>query len=320
MTINLGLYATQINDRAVERVEQSIEKFNAASGGTIVLDSKKAVGAFTKESMFASFASAQRRVDIEKPDGDVEAIGANFLDDVAVKIAGGFGPIKMYPAQLEWLLVNPKSAIDAIATGFAEALLSDQLNTALAAGVAAFSNNPLAFNDLSLEGISFSGLNSGHAKFGDSSSTLIADVMHSTAYHKLIGKALANEEKLFTSSNVRIVEILGKKYVITDSPALFDETGADKKLNILHLSASGLTVSESSKPRLVIVEKTGKEQIVTEAQADYNFMLKIKGYSWDMVSGGKSPSNAALKTGANWQPVGGIKSSAGALTTVSASK
>ncbi|MDZ5633492.1 major capsid protein [Janthinobacterium sp. GMG1] len=47
----------------------------------------------------------------------------------------------------------------------------------------------------------------------------------------------------------------------------------------------------------------GKDCIETTMQVDYTFGLGLKGYTWDEASGGKSPSDAALGTGANWDKV-----------------
>jgi hypothetical protein len=38
-------------------------------------------------------------------------------------------------------------------------------------------------------------------------------------------------------------------------------------------------------------------------QVDYSFGLGLKGYSWDQTNGGKSPTDAELATGTNWDKV-----------------
>ena len=79
-------------------------------------------------------------------------------------------------------------------------MLKDQLNTAIAALVAAISNQPSATNDVSATaGLSYSAMNGAHAKFGDHSGNIITDVMNGTAYHKLLEKNLTNAQQLFQS-------------------------------------------------------------------------------------------------------------------------
>ena len=55
---------------------------------------------------------------------------------------------------------------------------------------------------------------------------------------ELIGIALENGNELFSEGTVTIVDILGKRSIITDSPALVD--GTDQK--VLCLTANALTV------------------------------------------------------------------------------
>jgi hypothetical protein len=54
-------------------------------------------------------------------------------------------------------------------------------------------------------------------------------------------------------------------------------------------------------------------------QVDYSFGLALKGYSWDSVNGGKSPTDAELATGTNWDKVAtDIKHTAGVIAIGSA--
>lgn len=56
-------------------------------------------------------------------------------------------------------------------------------------------------------------------------------------------------------------------------------------------------------------------------QVDYTFGLGLKGYTWDAASGGKSPSDAALGTGSNWDKVAtSDKHTAGVITIGDATK
>jgi hypothetical protein len=65
----------------------------------------------------------------------------------------------------------------------------------------------------------------------------------------------------------------------------------------------------------------GKQRIETTFQADYTFGLALRGYSWDTTNGGKSPTDAELFTGSNWDLVANsIKGSAGVITIGDASK
>ena len=238
---------------------------------------------------------------------------------VGVKVAGGFGPITFEPSQMTWLMESPESAIMAISEGFADALLADQLNTAVGAAVAAVENIAALVNDVSASaGLSQQALNGGHFKFGDMQGMLVADIMHSSGNESLIDKALANGEQLFVSSNVTVVSILGKIMVVSDIPALY-VAGTPNKTKVLSVVSGGIIVDNASDIITNMDTTNGNERIETTWQADYTFGLKLKGYAWDVANGGASPLDAELFTGTNWdQATTSIKHTLGTLTVADA--
>ena len=294
---------------------QEIQKFNAASNGAIVLQSAGFDGDFFRESFYNALHSAQRRVDRYAAQAAAAATDLTQSQQSMVKVAGGFGPIRYEPSQMSWLNKPTQEGIEVAARMFAEALLADQLNTAVAAGVAAIGNVAALVNDVSATAkITHSALNSTDALFGDMSQRLVARIMTGLQYHTLIGENLANAQELFKSDTVRIVDILGKAIVVTDVPAL-RVTGTPNKQKVLTLTAGGIMVSDSGDLITNIETKNGQTRIETTMQSDYTFGLGIKGFTWDETNGGKSPTDAELATGTNWDKVKtSVKECAGVLT------
>ena len=297
---NMQVYNSEIASNTIELLGQSIDKFNAASGGTIVLSANAFRGDFSKESFFNQIASAKRRVD------RYAAIAVQALTVlvqrvlVGVKVAGGFGPILFEPSQLTWMQEDPGTAITVISQGFADALLADQLNTAVSAAVAAVENQAALVNDVSgSAAISQLALNNSHRKFGDQSQMLLADIMTGDVYHRLVGEAISNSNQLFLSNNVLVVDILGKIAVISDIPALF-EAGVPNKDKVLSVTSGGIIVDNSTDIITNMETTNGNTRIETTWQADYTFGVKLKGYAWDTAAGGASPTDAELATGTNW--------------------
>jgi hypothetical protein len=146
------------------------------------------------------------------------------------------------------------------------------------------------------------------------SQLLICDIMDGTAYHALVGANLTNTPQLFQAGNVTVVEILGKRVVVTDAPALRETgTGADQK--VLSLVSGGVVVHDAGDLITNIETNNGAQRIQTTMQADYTFGVGLKGYAWDVTSGGKSPTDAELATGSNWDKVAtSLKHTAGVLT------
>lgn len=305
----------------IETLAQMVEKFNAASNGAIRLTTAGFDGDFMQESFFAAIHSAQRRVDRYAAQASASATDLTQLKQSGVKIAGGFGPIRFEPGQLTWLNKPTAEGIEVASRNFAEALLADQLNTAIAALCAAISNQAAATNDVSATlGLSYTAMNDAHAKFGDASGSLVAQVMNGQAYHKLIGLNLANAQQLFQAGNVLVTNILGKAVVVTDAPALY-VSGTPNKLRVLSLADSAAIVYDGGDVISNIETSNGQTRIETTMQVDYTFGLKLKGYTWDETNGGKSPTDAEIATGSNWDKVAtSIKQTAGVITIGDAAK
>lgn len=303
----------------IETLAQMIDKFNAASAGAISLTTEGFDGDFIQESFFKSIHSAQRRVDRYAALASQSPTDLTQDQNVGVKIAGGFGPIRYEPAQMTWLRKPTAEGIEVASRNFAEAMLRDQLNTSIAALVAAISNQADATNDISAGTnavVTYGTINDAHAKFGDRSSDIVADVMTGAMYHKLIGQNLTNSNRLFQAAGVTIVDILGKVGVVTDAPALAP-LGKDV---VLGLTSGAAVVHDAGDVISNIDTSNGNTRIITTMQVDYSFGLRLKGYKWDTANGGKSPTDAELATGTNWDKVASdIKQTAGVVAIGDAS-
>ena len=297
-----------------ETVAQKTMLFNEASQGAIVLQGIATIGDFSESSFYNLLSAAQRRVNIYGTNNPVTPINLSQNKKVGVKVAGGFGPVNYEPIQMNWLRKLTSEGVEVFSRQFAELLVQDQVNTAIAALVAAIGNNANATRDVSGgASITQQVINSSHRKFGDASQMLVCEVMSGSMYHQLMDKALLNATELFNAGNVTVMSILGKSIVITDAPAL-TLAGSPNKDRVLSLVSGAAMIKDPQDPIFVIHDVTGGERIVTQLQADYSFEVEVLGYSWDTVNGGKSPSNAAIATGTNWDlNVASVKHTAGVL-------
>lgn len=312
---DMKVFNAYVREAAIETLAQMVDKFNGASAGAIQLSTQGFDGDYMMRSSFSSLHSAQRRVDRYATNTAASSTALAQIQHNTVKIAGGFGPIVWEPAQLKWVGDNPAAAVEVISRNMAEAIMKDMLNTAIAAAVAAIENvGSTAYFDTGTGPITYNDINSAHAKFGDMSQLLVCDIMDGTAYHALVGANLTNTPQLFQAGNVTIVEILGKRVVVTDAPALRETgTGADQK--VLSLVSGGVIVHDAGDLITNIETNNGSQRIQTTMQADYTFGLGLKGYAWDVTNGGKSPTDAELATGSNWDKIAtSLKHTAGVLT------
>lgn len=318
---DMKVFNEYLKSATIETLAQDVAKFNAASAGAIQLTTQGIDGDFLQESFWAGVHGAQRRVDRYAANGAKTATPLAQKQYDSVKIAGGFGPVLFEPSQLSWIQKSPEEALEVISRNLSEAIMSDQLNTAIAALAAAIGNQAGAVNDVSATaGVTYVGINGAHAKFGDASARIIAQVMTGAMYHKLVGQNLTNANQLFQFQGVTIVDILGKAVIVTDAPALF-VAGTPDKEKVLSLVSGAAVVSDGSDLITNVQTSNGKERIETTMQADYTFGLGIKGYTWDVANGGKSPTDTEIATGTNWDLVANsLKASAGVMTIGDAAK
>lgn len=317
---DMEVFNTYFMPATVETLGQMVERFNAASGGTILLTTDGFDGDFLQTSFYAGLAGARRRVNRYGSNDAVTPVDLTQLKHNTVKVAGGFGPVRYEPSQMTWLRKPTAEGVEVASRYFAESLLQDQLNTAVAALVAAISNQGAATTvDVSgAKKVDYIAVNDSHALFGDHSSQLIAQVMDGAQFHTFIGQNLTNAQQLFQSNGVRVVDILGRLIVVTDAPALYtpavSDPAAPAKRRVLSLTQGAATVHDARDLISNIETSNGKERIETTLQIDYSFGVGLRGYAWDVANGGASPDDAALSTGANWDKVAtSVKHTAGVL-------
>lgn len=297
-----------------EVLPQKVAAFNEASRGAIRLTSEGFTGDFMQSSFYAALHNARRRVDRYAANGAQAATDLTQVKQSGVKVAGGFGPILFEPGQMAWLQKPTSEAIAVMSVNMAEAIVQDQVNTAVASLVAAIENQATAtFDHSATGGLTYNVMNTAHSRFGDHSTSLVASVIDGVQMHSFIGDNLANAERLYQAGNVQVIDVLGRIFVVTDAPAL-REAGTPNKVKGLSLCEGACTIYDGANPIVNIDTTNGKERIETTLQADYDFGVALKGYTWDETNGGKSPTDAELATGSNWDlTASDIKHTAGVI-------
>ncbi len=313
---DMKVFNQTVREATIETLAQMVDKFNAASRGAIQLSTEGFGGDFLMKSMFSSLHAAQRRVDRYATNTSASSTNLAQIQHNTAKVAGGFGPVAWEPAQLTWVGDNPALAVAVISQNMAEAILKDMLNSGIASAIAAMENlGSTVVNDIATgREITYGDINNAHAKFGDSSHLLVADVMDGTTYHSLIGQNLTNGNELFQAGNVTVVDILGKAVVVTDAPALRETPATSTNdIKVLSLAAGGIVVHDANDLITNIETSNGSQRIKTTFQADYTFGLGLKGYAWNTAV--SSPTDAELGTGSNWTKIAtSVKHTAGVLT------
>jgi hypothetical protein len=299
MLSDMKVYSREIQSSVLETIPQMLEAFNGASNGAIQMSMDGFEGDFIKNAIYSSFESSRYRVDRYAANATKAATDLAQIEGVGVKVAGAY-KMAFEPAQMTYLLKNPAEGIEVISRGVSEGIFQDMLNSGIASAAAAFSNNAAVTNNITAGTnavVTQVALNNTYAKFGDSSQQIVANIMNGIVYHQLINEALVNTATLFTAGNVRVIDVQGKISVVTDAPAL---TNATTDYRVLGLTTGGIVINNGSDIVNTMGEDVTKDRAELISHTDYTFGVNVKGYAWDVTNGGKSPTDAELATGTNW--------------------
>lgn len=282
-----------------EVIDQQIDKFNGASRGCISLSPSAHTGDYSDAAFFKRISGLVRRRDAYGS-GAVSGKTMVQIVDTMVKVAAGTPPVSLDPGQFKWIRMNPETAGAAMGQQLAGDMMADMLNTAIAAGYAAMSQITALVQDGTAGTITPSQLNSGAAKFGDRSMSIVAWIAHSKVMHDYYGSNITNSSNLFTYGTVNVMaDPFGKIFVVLDSPGLVT-SGTPDTYHTMGLVPGAITVNQNNDFHDNYSETNGNENIQMTYQAEWSFQLGIKGFAWDKTNGGKSPNDAALVTATNW--------------------
>lgn len=301
---DLAVYSEYAYSTATEILAQKIDLFNQATNGGIILSLAANQGDFNDVAFFKKISGLVRRRNAYGT-GAVSEKVLQMLVDTMVKVAAGTAPVRIDPGMFRWIQMNPQVAGAVLGQQLASDMMADMLNTGLGAGVAALGTKTANTLDKTAATgnaglMNFANLGEAAAKFGDRSDAIVAWVMHSTPFFQMYQQNLANAAQLFNYGTVNVIrDPLGKLFVITDSPNLFVDATADY-YNTLGLVPGGILVQQNNDFDAVEESKTGDENIQRVYQAEWSYNLGVNGFSWDKTNGGKSPNDAAIFTGTNW--------------------
>lgn len=293
------IYDEQYFAGQYERVMQTLEIFNGASNGAIVLESKLVKGDFEKKSFmkFISGLIARRDPTSVAAAADVKPTQGEF---VGVKLNRRIGPASQTLDAWRKIGETPELFSFYLGRMVAEQKMQEMVNTAVRVIEAALQGQA-ALNVTSAATMTHSDLVDAMALRGDRAQDIVAFVMHSKPYFDLVKQAIT--DKIFGVANVAVyagtVATLGKPTVVIDSPALVD-AGAPNTYNTLGLVPGAVTVKESELETLVLDGPlTGLENLIYRLQGEYAYNVEVLGFKYDTAQLA-NPNDATLGTAATW--------------------
>ena len=303
MAVNdMVVFNQQVQTVATEVVAQNVEAFNAASQGAILLGSEATIGDFVEEASYKAIASLVSRRNAYGT-GALSSKALQQIKDVSVKVDQTVGPVEWTAEQFRRLGKSEEEAGLIIGEQAAIGLIRDYLNVGGSSLAAAIGNQAALVNDYSATGTAkLVELNKAAGKFGDRQQSLAAWLMHSKVFTDLTNEAITNTSRLYSIGDIQVMQDgLGRIYIVSDIPAL-SVSGTPDTYNTLGLVAGSMMV-ETLPLTTMTSAQVGQENMGVVWKGESSFTVGLKGYAWDTVNGGKSPTDAELATGSNWDKV-----------------
>lgn len=299
---DLQVFSEYAYSAMTEVQDQQIEKFNAASQGTIILRSAANQGDYSDTAFWKKISGLVRRRNAYGSGTVAEKVLQHLLD-TSVKIAAGTPPVRIDPGMMKWIQRSPEEAGATVGQQLAGDSMADMLNTACLVGRVAISNVAAVTTDISAVGAGLTTLgtlNTATSKFGDRAQAIQAWLMHSKPLFDIYGQALTNSNQLFVFGNVQVRQDgFGRLFVVTDSPNLV-VAGSPTKYHTLGLTSGALVVEQNNDFTDNVETKNGDENIIRNYQAEWTYNVGVKGWAWDKANGGHSPNDAAIGASGNW--------------------
>jgi hypothetical protein len=308
---DLKVYNPQTQAGYVETITQNIDVLNASSQGTISMTSKRNKGHMTLEAFFKNTADLVSHRDINST-GAAAAKKLSQGEMVDIKLNRKIGPLDATEDSLFKAGFDLEVAQFVVGQMSAMHVTQNHVHTALLCLTTALAAQPNLFVDISEEAtptIHSDALVRGISQLGDRAGRIVCWVMHSGAFFKLVREQIA--QKLTGISDLVLATAnpvtLNRPTLITDDPALVvtEGTGAGAATEYLTLGLveGACQMEESEGERIYFDRITGLENIVWRTQGEYAFNIGMKGFAWDVASGGINPTDTALGTAANWDSI-----------------
>lgn len=301
---DLQVFSEYAYSAMTEVQDQAIEKFNAASRGTLVLSSAANQGDYSDTAFWKKIDGLVRRRNAYGSGAVAEKVLEHLLD-TSVKVAAGTPPVRIDPGMMKWIQRSPEEAGATVGQQLAQDSLADMLNSACLVGRVALGQVSEIVTDISGETgnaalTSLAALNTAVSKFGDRAQAIRAWIMHSKPLFDLYGEALANSTRLFVFGNVQVREDgFGRILVVTDSPNL-RVAGTPVKYHTLGLTSGALVVEQNNDFTDNVDTLNGDENIIRTYQSEWSYNVGVQGFAWDKSNGGPSPTDAAIGSASNW--------------------
>lgn len=310
------IYDEEFNTGMVEEIQQAAVSLNEAAGGVMSLSTQKMRGEFLKETFYKQITGLVR----DRDPNDLTASTADDLtmgEEVGVKVHKSIHVEKALNA-FEALGDDAREFSFLIGVQFSKAVLTDYLNSGIAAAVGALMSEASVQYDATAvagkETISPANLNRIKKRLGDQGQRIRAWVMNSTLAYDLVEENI--ESKITNIADLAVAQgtfaSLSIPVIITDSPFLTVDNGVDPDDHyVLALTEDAVQAVESEDRNVLAEVVGGGKNLIGRIQSEFALTVGVAGAAYNGVA---KPTKAMLADPANWAfVVTDVKSGPGAI-------
>lgn len=302
-----------------EMLRQFSNAFNAQSNGAIQLTTSSKRGEAESSTFFQNIAGLISRRD----PSSVTAVTDKSLpmaEMSKVKLDRKVGPVaQTYDSFRKIGIVgstpdnHSESGIDLldfiIGQQTAKGVQVEMINTLLKALVTALrKTNSVKVVDTTKK-ITTLGLVDGLAKMGDAATNNVRLwVMHSAQFYALVkDQIVANIDGVTSFAVAQASPVtLNRPVLVIDSPSLIIPDGVSPGVPsyiTLGLGAGAVMAEDTEDMMLATQMITGLENLSVRIQGEYSYNIGVRGFKYNLSTGGVNPNETAVGTGANWTQV-----------------
>jgi hypothetical protein len=129
--------------------------------------------------------------------------------------------------------------------------------------------------------------------------------VHSQQFFDLAKQSITDQIDGISSAVISAYNVQGfnRPFVVTDSASLVVTGDTPDSYYVLGLTEDALQIVQSEDQEVESDLVTGLEQLVLRIQGEHAYNVGVKGFKWDVTSGGANPDDTAVGTGSNWDMV-----------------
>lgn len=303
---DMKVYNEQYQSGIVEAIAQALTAFGPATMNTLLLETALSTGHYKYNAMFNRLGTLTER----RPLTDAAQTPTTLtqIENISVKLNRRVKEIQMTGDSWRKIGKTPQEMSYIIGKMVGDDRVQEYLNTVIGALAYGLANQATNYLDVTAETtltMTATNLNTGLAKMGDARSQVKFLIMHSKVYGDLIAQAIS--DKVYEEAGMVVYGgapgTFGRPVLVTDSDNLVTTDGTNVAYYTLGLTEAAAVIEDSETTDVLFDQVGGRNNINYRFQEDYAYNLGLKGFQWDVTNGGVNPSDAAVKTGSNWDMV-----------------